>query len=150
MIATHGEDGTRLLHRRVEGGTALSSNLGSRALLATARLLDGCVSLRFAPGETRLRLEVVAPRVHEEAASAAGVAPAVWFLDDDALIRQVYCYSWLKPPLDAAVCRVLPPLGLAPEATDAVIADFTREVLDASPRPPVLVLDQNLQSAVDG
>ena len=41
LVSAHGEDGTRLLHRRVEGGTAMSTNIGSRALLAAARLLGG-------------------------------------------------------------------------------------------------------------
>jgi len=62
LIASHGVDATRLLHGRVEGGSALSTNLGSRALLACARLLGGDVSLRLAPEQTRLRLEVAAPR----------------------------------------------------------------------------------------
>ncbi len=39
----HGADATHLLHRRVEGGTAMSTNIGSRALLAAARLLGGKV-----------------------------------------------------------------------------------------------------------
>ena len=68
LIASHGEDATRLLHGRVEGGAALSTNLGSRALLACARLLGGEVSLRLAPEQTRLRLEVAAPRLVRRAA----------------------------------------------------------------------------------
>ena len=40
-MSAHGEDCTHLLHWRVEGGTAMSTNMGSRALLAAARLLGG-------------------------------------------------------------------------------------------------------------
>ena len=144
LIASHGEDATRLLHGRVEGGVALSTNLGSRALLACARLLGGEVSLRLAPDQTRLRLEVAAPR---PATAALSESLVVWFLDDDPTTRRVYRSAWLKPPLDPA-SRVLPELGLSPEATDAAMRGFVASVLAASPRPRALLLDQNLQSQV--
>ena len=41
LMAKHGQDATGLLQRRIEGGTALSSNLGSRAILQAAALHGG-------------------------------------------------------------------------------------------------------------
>ena len=85
LLARHGADGTPLLHGRVEGGTALSTNLGSRALLAAAALLGGGVALTFTPDETRLRLEVEAPVAAP--VEVGGAAPLVWFLDDEPTMR---------------------------------------------------------------
>eukprot|EP00966_Prymnesium_polylepis_P080369 1861751-Prymnesium_polylepis.1 len=54
---THGEDGTYLLRRRADGRSALSSNIGGKALRSVVKLLDGDVGLRFMPDATLLRME---------------------------------------------------------------------------------------------
>ena len=144
LIASHGSDSTHLLHTRGEGSTAMSTNVGSQALLACARLLDGSVALRFSLDETRLVLKVAAQR---PASMALSESLVVWFLDDDPTTRRRYRAAWLKPPLDPA-SRVLPELGLSPKATDAAMRTFVADVLAASPRPGALLLDQNLQSQV--
>ena len=84
LVAQHGRNGTPLLHGRIEGCTALSSNLGSRALLTAARLLGGSASLHFAADETRLRLEVEAPLA---AVAPMAASMLVWFLDDERSMR---------------------------------------------------------------
>ena len=144
LIASHGNDGTHLLYFRGEGGTAMSTNMGSQALLACVRLLGGSVALCFSLNETRLVLKVATQR---PASVALTDSLVVWFLDDDPTTRRRYQAAWLKPPLDPA-SRVLPDLGLSPEATDEAMRTFVTAVLAASPRPRALLLDQNLQSQV--
>ena len=65
LMAKHGQDATGLLQRRIEGGTALSSNLGSRAILQAPRCTAAAPLLRLAAAETTLELVV-----HAEAAGA--------------------------------------------------------------------------------
>jgi hypothetical protein len=132
LIATYGEDGTCLLHCRLEGGEAMSTNVGSAALTASTHLLGGDVMLNFAPDETRVTLTVSAPRSPMMAAADAATKESleVWFLDDDEVTRRVYQSSWVKPPIDAR-SRVLPEIGLTPQATDDVIRGFTHAVLMA-------------------
>ena len=58
LIATHGRNATKLLHKRVDGGGKHSTNLGGNALRDVARLLHGTVSMQLLPDATRLSLEV--------------------------------------------------------------------------------------------
>ena len=62
LIARHGTDVTRLLHRRGDAEGIQSTNLGGQALRDCARILHGSVSLHLGPRTTRLLLEVEAPR----------------------------------------------------------------------------------------
>jgi len=147
LIASHGHDGTKLLHGRIDGGTSMSTNLGSRAILAAARLLGGSVAMAFEAAETRLRLEVDAPEARELPGALLGdMEPvSVWFVDDELTMRLRY-RSWLQPPFDAATCRILPDDNVSDEDADDAIRQFARDVLAASPRPACVVLDQNLES----
>jgi signal transduction histidine kinase len=96
LLAKHGTDGTHLLHRRADGSTALSSNIGSKVMLTAAQLFDGVVSLHFSRTETRLRLEVAATRpvLH----LPVDTSFLLWFLDDDAATRRRYL-AWISHPL---------------------------------------------------
>jgi len=147
LIASHGHDGTKLLHGRIDGGTSMSTNLGSRAILAAARLLGGSVAMAFEAAETRLRLEVDAPEARELPGALLGdMEPvSVWFVDDEPSMRMRY-RSWLQPPFDPATCRVLPDDDMSDEDADEAMRQFARDVLAADPRPACVVLDQNLES----
>ena len=149
LMAKHGQDATGLLQRRIEGGTALSSNLGSRAILQAAALHGGRATLRLAAAETTLELVV-----HAEAAGAdfqsdgatPGAAPLLWCVDDCATMR-LKLRQWLRPPFHPA-SRVFPDEGLDSGDADSAIDEFATMVLDASPQPDVVLLDQNLRSRV--
>ena len=149
LIASHGTDGTSLLHGRVEGGAAMSTNMGSRALLATSHLLKGGVTLRLNEEETRLHLEIEAALAVDPVALLREHKPvSVWFLDDEPTMRMRYA-SWLEPPLDVEGSRVLPADDLIPEETDRSMRAFACDVLAAVPQPDCVVIDQNLQSMVE-
>ena len=85
-IAAHGTDATQLLHRRADGSGARSTNFGGKAMRAVASLLGGSVTLQLLPAESRLRLEVTAPRAREVAVAEPG-ALRLWFVDDDPMMR---------------------------------------------------------------
>ena len=106
-----------------------------------ARLLDGSVSLHFLPNETQLRLLVAAPHAHALVASSPLL---VYLTDDDKALQYLY-KGWLTPPFDPR-SRVIPSPTLPPAEADAAVRGFVQLVLDASPRPGAVVLDQNLCS----
>jgi len=141
---THGEDGTYLLRRRADGRSALSSNIGGKALRSVVKLLDGDVGLRFMPDATLLRMEVHAARARKASLSETLV---VYFLDDEATMRRRY-QAWISPPLDPA-SRVFPQLKSGPAEADAAVLAFPQTVLSASPCPRAVLLDQNLKSQVN-
>jgi CheY-like chemotaxis protein len=146
-IEIHGEDGTHLLHRRADGSSALSSNIGGKALLGVMHLLNGSVSLRFAPAETTLRVEVEAPEPKTRNRTSDESRLIVYFLDDEATMRRRYL-AWITPPFDSE-SRVVPKIGLSPQESDAAVLEFSHLVLNADPRPRACLLDQNLKSQVN-
>ena len=146
LIAKYGTDATQLLQRRVEGGGSQSTNLGGQAVRDVARLLGGSVALHLEPTRTRFCLRVRAPRPVEVEVSEALL---VFFIDDAPTMRMVY-QMWISEqasPLDPG-CRVFPPSGLDPAATDEAMRAFHLDVLSARPRPRAVVLDQHLASQV--
>ena len=145
LIARHGTDVSRLLHRRGDAEGIQSTNLGGQALRDCARILHGSVSLQLGPRTTRLLLEVEAPRPVEVQVSQAQL---VYFVDDEPTMRMVY-EMWVKPPSPLRPeSRIFPPSSGDPSEMDASMRAFAAEVLAATPRPTAVVLDQNLRSQV--
>ena len=80
LMAKHGQDATGLLQRRIEGGTALSSNLGSRAILQAAASTAAAPPSASPPprrpsnSSSTQRLPAPAPKRRRD----AGAAPLLW------------------------------------------------------------------------
>ena len=145
LIATHGCDATKLLHRRVEGGGTHSTNLGGHALRDVARLMRGSVSLHLLPEATRLQLQVCTPRQEDV---QVGEALLVYFIDDEPTMRMIYS-AWVRQPSPLHPdSKVFPPPGLSPSETDDAMRQFAHGVISAQPQPTVVVVDQNLRSQV--